>query len=152
MTYHAPLPRPAYAAITLRLTDPSSDLLVHHVRLLRDCVALAQQRWDFGIEAAVVLPNELQLLGSFPDDQFGVGGAIRLIQSAFVRHLPESVDNIWEGEAEVLELLQPVVALRRTFMELAPVRAGLVRSAQDWPYSSAHRNVVQGTARGVAVA
>lgn len=152
MTYHAPPPRPAFVAITLRLTDPSSDLLVRHVRLLRDCVALAQQRWDFGIEAAVVLPNELQVLGSFADDQFGVGGAIRLIQSAFVHHLPESVGNIWEGEAEVLELSSPVVALRRTFMEAAPVRAGLVQSAQDWPFSSAHRHVVQGTETGVAVA
>ena len=152
MTYHAPLPRPAFAEITLRLTDPSSDLLVRHVRLLRDCVALAQQRWDFRIEAAVVLPNELQLLGSFSDDQFGVGGAIRLIMSAFVRHLPESVGNIWEGEAEVLELSQPMVALRSTFMEMAPVRAGLVRSAQDWPYSSAHKDVVQGTATGAEVA
>jgi putative transposase len=152
MTYHAPIPRPSIVAITLRLTDPSSDLLVRHVRLLRDCVALAQKRWDFGIEAAVVLPNELQLLGSFADDQSGVGGAIRLIRSTFARHLPESGVDIWNDDVEVLEVSRPVVALRRTFMEMAPVRAGMVRSARDWPFSSAHKDVVQGTATGVAVA
>lgn len=160
MTHHAPIPRPApipaHVAVTLRLADASDDLLVRHVRLLRDCVALAQQRWGFGIEAAVVLPSEVQLLCSFSDADFGVRGAIRLITTAFVRHLPgegtRSHDEVWAGASELIEITPPVVALRRTFIEAAPVRLGLVKQAQDWPFSSAHTGTAQASDMGVAVA
>lgn len=156
MTHFAPLPRlnpvPAHVAVTLRLTDPASDVLVRHVRLLRDCVALAQQRWEFGIDAAVVLPAEVQLLCGFSDAEFGVNGAIRLIKSAFCRHLPEPTADIWADDDEKVEIAVPVVPLRRTFMENAPVRAGLVRHAEDWPYSSAHRSSALASPLGVAVA
>ena len=76
MTYHMPLPLPArkspdypcHVAITLRLTDGRSDLLVRHIRLLRDCVALSQRRCDFVIQAAAVLPAEMHLLCAFEGD------------------------------------------------------------------------------------
>lgn len=160
MTYHAPLSRPsgfhaarpAYVAMTLRLSDPASDLLVRHVHLLRDCVALAQKRWGFTIEAAVVLPGELQLLAGFRDDTFAPGGVIRLIRSTFIRHLPLEMAQAWEGDAEIVEIAPSVIVLRRTFMEQAPVRAGLVRAAQDWPYSSAQRGNGQIAPLGVTVA
>lgn len=139
MTLHAPIPRPACVAVTLRLRDPSSDLLIRRVRLLRDCVALAQQRWTFTVEAACVLPAEVQLLCAFRDREFGVGGAIRLIRSSFLRHAGLDDRTLWDGEADVLEISAPVVSLRRTFTENAPVRAGLVKAAEDWPYSSIHR-------------
>lgn len=156
MTQYAPIPRPqpnpAHVSITMRLSDPSSDLLVRHVRLLRDCVALAQRRWGFGIDAAVVLPSEMHLLCGFPDAEFGVVGAIKLVQSAFVRHLPGGQGDPWADETELLEISPPAVALRRRFIEAAPVRAGHVPNAADWPYSSAHRDVAQSHPLGVAVA
>ena len=160
MTYHASLPRPApqlnqnpaYVAITLRLADASDDLLVRQVRLLRDCVALSQQRWSFTIEAAAVLPNEMQLLCSFPDAEFGVNGAIRLIASAFDRHIPQHEGSVWSDKSEVIEVPTAVISSRRTFIEAAPVRAGLVKCAIDWPYSSANLATAQASDMGVAVA
>jgi putative transposase len=134
------------------LADARDDLLVRQVRLLRDCVALAQQRWRFTIDAAVVLPSEMQLLCLFPDADFGTGGAIRLICSAFERHVPNCEANIWSAEADVIEISDAVTPLRRAFIEAAPVRAGLVRVAGDWPYSSAHIRTAQGGEMGVAVA
>lgn len=156
MTRYAPIPRPdpvpAHVAITLSLADASSDLLVRHVRLLRDCVALSQQRWGFGIDAAVVLPNTMHLLCGFSDAEFGVGGAVRLIKSAFARHVPGASPEIWADDTEVLEIPTAVVSLRRSFMENAPVRAGLVKRAEDWPYSSAHRMDVLAGPMGAEVA
>lgn len=156
MTQYTPIPRPdpvpAHVAITLSLADGSSDLLVRHVRLLRDCVALSQQRWGFGIDAAVVLPNKMHLLCGFSDAEFGVGGAVRLIKSAFARHVPSGSVDIWGDDAEMLEIPAAVVPVRRTFMENAPVRAGLVKQAEDWPYSSAHRTKVLAGPMGVEVA
>ncbi len=156
MTRYTPIPRPdpvpAHVAITLSLADPSSDDLVRHVRLLRDCVALSQRRWGFGIDAAVVLPNTMHLLCGFSDAEFGVGGAVRLIKATFARHVPGGSMGIWGDDAEMLEIAPPVVPLRRTFMENAPVRAGLVRQAEDWPYSSAHRSDVLAGPMGAEVA
>ena len=160
MTFHTPLPspalnptfKPAYVAITLRLADASDDLLVRQVRLLRDCVALAQQRWGFTIDAAAVLPSEMQLLCLFPDADFGTEGAVKLICSAFERHLPSRDVGVWSNEAELVEISDAVASLRRVFIEAAPVRAGLVKTAGDWPYSSAHKATTQGSEMGVAVA
>lgn len=156
MTKYAPIPRrlphTAHVAMTLRLADPTSDMLVRHVRLLRDCVALSQQRWDFGIDAAVVLPNEMHLLCCFADAEFGVGGAVRLIRSAFARHLPAAPNDLWAPETELLEITTPVVPMRRSFIENAPVRAGLVKRAEDWPYSSAHSAAALAGPMGAEVA
>ncbi|MGJ8624793.1 MAG: hypothetical protein ACSHW1_18785 [Yoonia sp.] len=160
MTYHIPHPflnfepsvRPASVAITLHLADPSDDVLVRHVRLLRDCVASAQKRWDFTVDAAAVLPNELHLLCAFRDADIGVNGAIMQIARAFDRHLPGARRSVWADAGEALEVPEELVFLRRDFIEGAPVRAGLVHDARDWPYSSAHLTTIQGHDFGAAVA
>jgi putative transposase len=160
MSHHTPqfcpAPRPtlhsAYVAITFQLADPNDDLLVRHVRLLRDCVALSQQRWGFSVDAAAVLPSEMHLLCLFPDADFGTAGAIQLICSAFERHLPNREGSVWSDATEIVEISDAVAPLRRVFVEAAPVRAGLVKTASDWPYSSAHNGTAQAGEMGVAVA
>jgi putative transposase len=160
MSYQAPIPRPvplsSHVSVTMRLASSSYDLLIRHVRLLRDCVGLSQQRWGFGIEAAVVLPSEVQLLCSFPDPEFGARGALRLITNAFARHVPGVLqgdhDAIWSDNTEIIEITHSVVALRSRFIENAPVRAGLVKCPEDWPYSSANKKTSQASDMGVAVA
>ncbi|MDB4213644.1 hypothetical protein N9741_02105 [Octadecabacter sp.] len=160
MSYQAPIPRPhplsSHVSITLRLASASDDLLIRHVRLLRDCVRLSQQRWGFGIEAAVVLPSEVQLLCTFPDPEFGVRGALRLITTAFSCHVPGNLqgdhDAIWSDTTEIIEIANSVAALRSRFIEDAPVRAGLVKCPEDWPYSSANKKTSQASDMGVAVA
>ena len=114
-------------------------------------------KWGFTIDAAVVLPSEMQLLCAFPDANFGVHGAINLITSAFSRHLPGEHyagrrDALWLGSCEILEVSKAVVSYRRTFIEAAPVRAGLVKNVRDWPYSSANNETAQASDMGVAVA
>ena len=161
MTKFAPLPRPpmpqpmgeqAHVAVILRLNDPNDDILIRHIRLLRDCVALAQQRWQFEVEAAVVLPGELQMLCRFDDIQFGAGDAVKLITTAFARHVPHGGTVVWSDENEMHEVGAAVAALRRDLIENAPVRAGLARAPQDWPHSSVHRAVPQVGKLGVDVA
>lgn len=146
-------PERAYVAVTMRLADRSSDLLVRHVRILRDCVASAQKRWVFDIEAAVVLPGELHLLCDFPDVQFGVSGAVRMISRSFARHAPAPVgpENIWCSDSEVVEIPDDSVGLRIDMIENEPVRAGLVKMAADWPYSSAQKGVAQAGRIGLEI-
>lgn len=150
MSYQAPIPRPvplsSHVSVTMRLA----------VRLMRDCVGLSQQRWGFGIEAAVVLPSEVQLLCSFPVSEFGVCGALRLITTAFARHVPGVLqgdhDAILSDNTEIIEITHSVVALRSRFIENAPMRAGLVKCPEDWLYSSANKKTSQSSDMGVAVA
>jgi len=159
MTYHMPLPLPdrkspdypCHVAITLRLKNGQSDLLVRRIRLLRDCVALSKRRWDFVIQAAVVLPAEMHLLCAYAGGHHDVRGAIRLIASTFDRHVSDHRASVWSDAFEVIKVSSRVAQLRRSFVEAAPVRAGLVRNVCDWPYSSAHMDTVQSCDMGVAV-
>ena len=160
MTYHIPLPVPAHklpdfpchVAITLRLANAQRDLLVRHIRLLRDCVALSKRRWDFVIQAAAVLPAEMHLLCAFGGGHHDACGAIRLITSTFDRHVSDHCASVWSDTCEVIEVSSRVAQLRRSFVEAAPVRAGLASNVCDWPYSSAHMDTAQSDDMGVAVA
>ncbi|WP_296420389.1 hypothetical protein [Pseudooctadecabacter sp.] len=158
MTLYSPQPRPVVdaprpvpVAMKFTLRDTTSDLLLREVRLLRDCVASARTRWDFDVEAAVVLPAQMQLLAVFNTGEFGMRQAMALIQTTFRTHL-DLPRGLWEGAAHLTRLEWEAMPLRRAFIEAAPVRMGLVQDPGDWPYSSAQRSVPQGRALGVLVA
>lgn len=159
MTYHTTLTRvlsvdaicPMPVAMKFTLKDMSSDLLLREVRLLRDCVAVARTRWDFTLDAAVVLPAQMQLLAVFNTGEFGLRQAMAVIQSTFERHL-DSTGDIWDGPAEATTLDLSAIPLRRAFIEAAPVRMGLVQDPRDWAYSSAQRDLPQVRALGAAMA
>ncbi len=160
MSYHSPTAPTCVLApnlydvpVALRCfaADVDSNALVHNVHLLRDCVAVAGRRWDFEIEAAVVLPAELHLLAVFRTGEFGIRQAAALIQSVFDRHV-EGEWSGWDGAARLTPVDPSATRLRRAFIEAAPVRRGLVDDPADWPYSSAHRSQAQVTTLGAAVA
>jgi hypothetical protein len=92
------------------------------------------------------------MLCAFEDAQFGVKGAIQFIQSSCNRHCPNGVFAGWTDDCEIYEIGSAAVAMRKVAIEEAPVRAGLVKSARDWPFSSAHRHAPQGSYLGHAVA
>ena len=80
----------------------------------------------------------------------------RLIKSAFSRQMPPVADlrpslakkgerGIWQRRYwEHLIRDEGDLALHRHFCVTAPVRAGLVRRASDWPHSSLHRDRARG--------
>lgn len=131
--------RTHHVSVTLRLADPRSDLLIRHVALLRDCVALAQHRYPFAIEAACVLPAELQMLCHLPAGE-DMSPRLRLIRSAFARHATaDGTTRIWEGGPEISQVPRSALENRARFVTQAPVLAGLVGRAEDWAYSSLHK-------------
>lgn len=133
-----PHPRLTHVAVTLRLADPASDLLIRHIALLRDCVALAQHRYPFAIGAACVLPAELQMLCHLPAGE-DMSPRLRLIRSAFARHATDAgTRDIWD-DADISDVPHSALDSRSRFVTQAPVRAGLVSRAEDWAYSSLHR-------------
>ena len=64
-------------SFTLRLQDPTSDLLVSQIDLLRNATRLCMKRWPFEIAAAVILPNKLHMIWNLPpDDAASVGPTV----------------------------------------------------------------------------
>ena len=133
---------------TVRLQDARQDLLVRHIDLLRDATRLCRKRWPFAISAAVILPSQLHMIWTLPDGDDGVSRRWRAIKSGFSRHLPapdylppslarRGDKGIWQrGFWEHLIIDQDDYDRHAHVIRAAPVQAGLVKRAGDWPYSS----------------
>ena len=133
---------------TVRLQNPASDLLVREVELLRNATRLSMKRWPFEITAAVVLPNRLHMIWVLPDGDADFSKRWRLIKSTFSRHVPApdyvSSSQRRRGEKGIWQRRFWEHAIRDLndydrhmhVVATAPVQAGLVHRASDWPFSS----------------
>lgn len=141
---------------TVRLADRQSSLLLDRVDLLRSAVRLAQKRWPFAIETAVILPDHLYMIWTMPDTDPDFSKRWRLIKSTFSRHIdaPQmlSPSKARRGEKGIWQRRYWEHLIRddldfeahRAFALTAPVQAGLVAKPQDWAHSSVHRDLRRG--------
>jgi putative transposase len=149
---------------TLCLADRGSDLLVRKVDLLREAVRATRAERAFGVDAWVVLPDHLHAIWAMPagDRDFGVRwGAIKarfsmaMGRAGFTPPLPVGRVNggvnpalrrkgevgLWQPrfwEHHIRDEADWEAHLR--YCRENPVRHGLVDRAEDWPYSSVHRD------------
>ena len=133
------------------LADPASTLLVDQVQLLRHAVSLCQKQRPFTINAAVVLPAQVQMIWTLPPDDADYAARWRMIKSTFSRHLPvasvrgasmirRGEKSIWQRRfQEHLIRDQDDYALHDHLIATAPLRAGLTRDGSDWPLCSAYK-------------
>lgn len=70
------------------LADANSTLLVDEVALLRHAVGLCQKQKPFVIDAAVVLPAQVHMIWTMPEDDADYSTRWRQIKSTFSRHVP----------------------------------------------------------------
>jgi putative transposase len=136
---------------TVRLQDQRAGLLTAHIGLLRDAVRLCQKQSPFHIDAAVILPAGLHMIWTLPAGDADVSARWRMIKSTFSRHLPVARDltevqkrhgekSIWQRRFwEHLIRDEADLALHMHLIFTAPVRAGLVARATDWPFASWHQ-------------
>lgn len=118
--------------------------------------ALVRRRRPFEIDCAAVLPAELHMIWTLPPGDADFSTRWRLIKSGFSRLVegPAAVrpSLVRKGERGVWQrrfwehLIRDGadLAAHRDFCLNAPVRAGLVRRAVDWPWSSVHRDLSEG--------
>lgn len=133
---------------TARLQNPSSDLLVSQVDLLRDATRTCMKRWPFEIASAVVLPNLMHMIWVLPDGDVDFSKRWRAIKSTFSRHVPPpeyvSPSQRKRGEKGIWlprfweHMIRDIGDFDRHMhvIATAPVQAGLVKKPGDWPYSS----------------
>lgn len=108
-------------------------------RLMLALLQEAAQRHGVAVHAWVLMPNHLHLLLT-PQDSAGLPALMQAIGRRYVRHFnarQQRSGTLWEGRyrATVIEPGRHLLACM-AYMDLNPVRAGLVVEARDHPWSS----------------
>ncbi len=136
---------------THRLAERGSDLLVREVALLRDAVRLTRKVRPFEIVAAVILPDQLHMIWTLPEEDEDFPNRWGQLKSAFSRHIPPAPQRtarqirkgekgIWQTRSWEHRIRDAAdLAAHVRLIHAAPVQAGLCPRATDWPYSSIHR-------------
>ncbi len=141
---------------TVNLADPTSNLLVERVDLLRAAVRLCKKNQPFEINAAVILPSTLHMIWTLPEGDSGYSARWRHIKSTFSRHVPAAANRcasmrargekgIWQRrfwEHQIRD--QDDYALHAHLIATAPLKLNLVRNPADWPLCSAHKRKTSG--------
>ncbi len=146
--------------LTVRLRERGSRALIDGVDDLRAAVRQVMRERPFRIDCAVVLPDHLHMIWTMPDGDTDLAVRWQRIKALFSRGQP--VANLlkasavrrgekgvwqrrfWSHEIEGADDL----AAHREWMIEAPVRAGLVRDASDWPWGSGRRVAERGKGNG----
>ncbi len=131
--------------LTLCLEDRRSDLLVREIESLRASWRAVLASQPFDTVAAVVLPDHLHVLWRLPDGDHDFPSRISQLKAGFTRALPEQFkSNGRKGERRVWQsrywehCIRDAADLSRhiDYTHWNPVKHGLVREPDDWPYST----------------
>lgn len=146
-------PKVAGASVffTVALQDRGGDLLVREVGRLREAVSRTRAERPFGIDAWVVLPDHLHAVWRLPAGDRDFSTRWRLIKARFsmglhmgdrrASHILRQERAIWQRrfwEHHIRDEADWEAHVR--YCRENPVRHGLVDRAEDWPYSSVHRD------------
>jgi putative transposase len=141
---------------TANLLDRQKTLLVKHIDLLRQIVIDVRAKLPFVLDAKVVLPNHLHAAWTMPPDDFNYAKRLRLIKARFSKQLLNAGVNITKdnrGEYKLWQKRYWEHTIRDdkdfeahvNYVHINPVKHGYVARAIDWPHSSIHRYIENGT-------
>lgn len=142
---------------TVNLANRSSRLLVERVDTLRDVVREVRQRHSFEIVAWVVLPDHIHAIWTLPPDDADFPMRWTLIKAGFSRRIARgehvSPARARKGERGVWQRRfwehrirdENDLARHVDYIHINPVKHGHVAKASDWPWSSIHRYIRNGT-------
>jgi putative transposase len=138
------------------LRRQGNDLLTRNIHLLREAVRRVRQRHPFMIHGWVVLPEHLHCVIELPLHDADFAMRWRLIKIAFSKAMPlteqRSQVRISRGERGIWQrrywehLIRDDADFRAhmDYVHINPLRHGLVKRVDDWPYSTFHRLVEKG--------
>lgn len=128
---------------TLRLARGGSRLLVDHIEDLRAAWAAMVADHPTVCGAMVVLPDHLHAVLTLPPGPRAVSVRWAQFRRDFAgRVAPAAPETVWQPEI-LIEPLPDAAAVNRAMATCweAPVRLGLAKHPEDWPYSSLHRDL-----------
>jgi putative transposase len=120
---------------TVTLADRSSNLLVQHVDLLRAAYGFVQQRHSFETLSICILPDHLHAVWRLPENDTNYSTRWGLIKSRFSRGV----------SADPARSVSKIAKRHIDYIHFNPVKHGLVARVADWPHSTFHRYVADGT-------
>lgn len=129
---------------TVTLTDRSSTLLVDRVDVLRDATRKTRNAMPFEMVAAVVMPNHLHALWTLPEGDADYATRWRLLKTHFTKSL--GIATPWQRrywEHTIRD--ERDLANHIDYIHINPVKHGHVARASDWPHSSIHRYIAEGS-------
>jgi putative transposase len=142
---------------TVNLVDRSRRLLVERFDLLRAATCAVRRNHPFEIVAWVVMPNHLHAVWTLPAGDIDFATRWMLIKQSFARGIPMeervAASRRRKGERGIWQrrywehLIRDERDLRHhvDYIHFNPVKHGLAMRVADWPYSSFHRFVREGT-------
>lgn len=142
---------------TLRLAQHGDDLLIRRVELLRRAMRATLQRKPFRIDAITVLPATIHTLWTLPPGDDAYPARMAMLKSHFSRACPmpanRTATQIKRAEKGIWQRRYWEHVIRdaadferhRDLIYLSPVHAGLCPRPQDWPHTSLHRDLKNGT-------
>ncbi len=113
-------------------------------RIFLDWLRAAAKQFKVAIHAYVLMPNHLHLLAT-PSDQEGLARMMQWVGRFYVPYFNRKygrVGTLWQGryKATVIDSERYFITCSR-YIELNPVRAGLVSSPAEFPWSSYEHHV-----------
>lgn len=129
---------------TVTVADRSSTLLVDRVDVLRDATRKTREALPFTIIAAVVMPDHLHAIWTLPEGDTNYSTRWRLIKTHFTKSL--GIASPWQRrfwEHTIRD--ERDLANHIDYIHINPVKHGYVQRASDWPHSSIHRFIANGT-------
>lgn len=134
--------------LTVRLRERGSHALVDGIDDLRAAVRQVMRERPFRIDCAMILPDHLHMILTLPDGDTDLGLRWTRIKALFSRGQPAAMHlkasevrrgekGVWQRRywSHAIEGDEDLAAHREWMIE-APVRAGLVARAADWPWGS----------------
>ena len=142
---------------TVNLLERRRCLLVERIDVLGDAFRAARAIRPFAMPAWVVLPDHLHCLWVLPEGDADIATRWRHIKRSFSRAVPtgerRTLRRVTKGERGVWQrrywehLIRDEADLRAhiDYIHINPVKHGHAARAADWPHSSFHRYVRDGS-------
>jgi len=134
----------------------NNDLLIRHIDALRDAIATVKKTHPFIIHGWVVLPEHLHCVIELPEGDADFKTRWMLIKLLFSKAIPKNERRsevriqrrergIWQRRYwEHLIKNEQDYQAHMDYVHINPVKHGLVKRVNDWPYSTFHKLVEQG--------
>jgi len=109
----------------------------------RDLLARHAREAGVAVWAWVLMPNHVHLVLD-PSDPDGLRRALSRIHRAYAGHIharKKKTGHFWQGRYGSVVMDEAHLAAALRYGALNPVRARLVKRAQDWPWSSARAHL-----------
>ena len=141
---------------TVNLADRAASLLTDRVDDLRNAVRTVKRNHPFDILAWVVMPDHLHAVWSLPDNDPDCATRWMLIKAGFSRNVTRGervrASRLSKGERGVWQRRfwehtcddEGDLSRCLDYLHWNPVKHGLVRRVDDYPWSSFHRYVQMG--------